>query len=323
MLPNIQVESVKTIRQDSNHNAFTDLCRYRGRFYLTFRSCPDGHGYAGSSCIVILGSENGEDWTEEFKFVVPGRDVRDPHFIEFQDTLFLYTGTWLMPDPGTPMNLNDHLGYGIWTEDGNRWNGPQFLEGTYGHYIWRAAVWGERVFLCGRRRRGFQVSIEAEERPESIESAMLVSDNGFVWSFKTLFAEQYGDETAFVFEEDGSILALVRDGDSKRARVCRAKAPWNEWTRASLKCNVGGPLLVQWGDNYLVGGRQPNAEGTATMTLSWLVDDTLKQAAVLPSGGDCSYPGFVPINNGRGLLSYYSSHEGPTSIYLAKLNLQG
>ena len=40
----------------------------------------------------------------------------------------------------------------------------------------------------------------------------------------------------------------------------------------------------------------------------------------LPSGGDTSYPGLVRI--GRTLLvSYYSSHEGKTAIYLATLAL--
>ena len=42
----------------------------------------------------------------------------------------------------------------------------------------------------------------------------------------------------------------------------------------------------------------------------------LTEILKLPSGGDCSYPGLVWHNN---LLwvSYYSSHEGKTSIYLA------
>ncbi len=26
---------------------FTDLCRFHGQLYLTFRSCPDGHTEAG------------------------------------------------------------------------------------------------------------------------------------------------------------------------------------------------------------------------------------------------------------------------------------
>jgi hypothetical protein len=40
-----------------------------------------------------------------------------------------------------------------------------------------------------------------------------------------------------------------------------------------------------------------------------------------PSGGDTSYPGFV-IHDGTLYVSYYSSHEGKTSIYLAKMPLK-
>jgi hypothetical protein len=39
----------------------------------------------------------------------------------------------------------------------------------------------------------------------------------------------------------------------------------------------------------------------------------------LPSGGDCSYPGMV-WHDDRLWISYYSSHEGKTSIYLAKVD---
>ncbi len=28
---------------EGNHNAFTDMCEFRGDMYPTFRSCPDGH----------------------------------------------------------------------------------------------------------------------------------------------------------------------------------------------------------------------------------------------------------------------------------------
>ena len=40
----------------------------------------------------------------------------------------------------------------------------------------------------------------------------------------------------------------------------------------------------------------------------------------LPSGGDCSYPGLV-WHEGVLWVSYYSSHEGRTMIYLARVQL--
>ncbi|MED5415262.1 MAG: exo-alpha-sialidase, partial [Candidatus Latescibacterota bacterium] len=61
--------------------------------------------------------------------------------------------------------------------------------------------------------------------------------------------------------------------------------------------------------------------------LYWLADDQLHEICELPSGGDNSYPGFVDLGDDRGLLSFYSSHEGsgrgtaPCHIYLAELRL--
>ncbi len=319
-LPAIRIDSIRTVRQDANHNAFTDLCRYHGRFYLAFRSCLDGHTFAGTSRIVVLSSDDGHDWSEVFTFGVQDRDSRDPQFLCFKESLFVYSGTWLMPDSG-PLSLNDNVGYGAWTDDGVNWSGPHILEGTYGHFIWRAAAHGDLAYLCARRRRSFQAGIETEKEPESIEAAMLESTDGRVWQFRTLFTEDFGCETAFLFEADGSVLGIAREDAGQRARVLRSTPPYEAWSRVFLDRNVGGPVLARWGDQLLVSGRKRSDDGAKT-ALYWLLEDQLHEAAELPSGGDCSYPGFVELDDGRGLLSYYSSHEGSTSIYLAELSLQ-
>ena len=40
----------------------------------------------------------------------------------------------------------------------------------------------------------------------------------------------------------------------------------------------------------------------------------------LPSGGDCSYPGLL-WHEGRLWMTYYSSHEKQTCIYLAQIDI--
>ena len=320
--PQLRVDSVRKIFDDGDHNAFTDLCRFQDRFFLTLRSCADGHMVFASSRIVVLTSEDASEWREVFSFSVPDRDVRDPHFLAFNDTLFVYTGTWLVPPERKERDLNDHLGYAVRSTDGESWQSPHQLEGTYGHYVWRAAAHGGKAYLCGRRRRGFISGYDAENSPEIIEGAMLESDDGLVWKHSALFTEAYGDETAFLFEDGGSILALARGAGPQSARLCRSKSPYDQWTRVDIDRNVGGPLLAKWGSRYLVGGRKTLDPDRPRTALYWLVDDTLAEIAELPSGGDNSYPGFLPLDNARGLLSYYSSHEGSTSVYLAELGLE-
>ncbi|HMP58434.1 MAG TPA: hypothetical protein PKD86_03680 [Gemmatales bacterium] len=57
--------------------------------------------------------------------------------------------------------------------------------------------------------------------------------------------------------------------------------------------------------------------------LCWLDarEGKLTEALTLPSGGDTSYAGLV-WHDGRLWVSYYSSHEGKTSIYLAQVAVQ-
>jgi hypothetical protein len=105
----------------------------------------------------------------------------------------------------------------------------------------------------------------------------------------------------------------------------RSKPPYTDWDRKDLDRHVGGPLIVKWGDHYLVGGRKTLEQGNPKTSLCWLQGGKLHEFAELPSGGDNSYPGFVEMGPGRALVSYYSSHERDnagkpiTAIYLADL----
>ena len=326
--PKIKIVSVNRIYDNGEHNAFTDMCRYNEYIYLAFRSCPDGHAVNPTSSIIVLRSKFGKKWEEVNRFDVQYRDTRDPHFLTFNDKLFLYTGTWYYGDPNNgrnKFNINEHLGYAVWTEDGTDWHEPTLLEGTYGHYIWRAAAFDGKAYLCGRRKQEFADLFPDNNGERIIESAMLESEDGLIWKKKSLFQEKNGDETAFLFEADGTILAVARRGRNN-AELCSSELPWKEWTRHDLGEYIGGPMLVKWGKHYLVGGRKKTDDGNRTV-LSWLIGNDLFQFAEFPSGGDNSYPGFIELSPNRALVSYYSSHEKYengetiTAIYLAEIQI--
>lgn len=325
-LPNVQVTNVRRVFHNGEHNAFTDLVRWRGRFWLTFRSCPDGHMVNSTSCVIVLSSADAKEWQEEYRFSVPLRDTRDPHFLVFKGKLFVYTGTWYSGEgtlPRDEYDLNKHLGYAAWTADGTSWEGPRQLEGTYGHYIWRAAAHGDTAYLCGRRNRGY-AQVWGER--ELVQSAMLESDDGLIWRYHSLFMETHGDETAFMFEENGDLTGVSRRG-SAPAYLLKSRPPYTEWVRKDLGEYIGGPLVTRWGDRWLVGGRRHTDAGSKTV-LYWLADHTLRPFAQLPSGGDNSYPGFVALSPSHAIVSWYSSHEKDaegktiTAIYMADLTIE-
>lgn len=124
-LPQVEVTNIRRAYHNGEHNAFTDLIRWKGKFWLTFRSCPDGHMVHPTSSIRILCSSDALEWKEVHRFSVPRRDTRDPHFMVFQDKLFAYTGTWWSGDDTLPRedyDLNKHLGYAVYSESGESWS---------------------------------------------------------------------------------------------------------------------------------------------------------------------------------------------------------
>jgi hypothetical protein len=263
------------------------------------------------------------------RFSVAKRDTRDPHFLIFKGKLFVYTGTWYSGETTLKYedyDLNKHLGYAAWSGDGTKWHSPIMLEGTFGHYIWRANTFGGKAYLCGRRKKNFAMAPRGEGA--IVESAMLESDDGLIWRTRSLFQEVNGDETAFQFETDGSIIAVGRRGRGN-AQLLRSERPYTQWQRKDLDRYIGGPLLVRWGGRYVVGGRKTIGDRGPKTSMCWLVDDKLHEFAELPSGGDNSYPGFIEISPKRAIMSWYSSHEKSkdgktiTAVYMADLEIAG
>ena len=77
-------------------------------------------------------------------------------------------------------------------------------------------------------------------------------------------------------------------------------------------------LLEELAEATLDGTRKQYMESISTVAL--LIIGSLGVDRELPSAGDCSYPGLA-WHRGCLWMSYYSSHEGKASIYLARIGL--
>jgi hypothetical protein len=136
----------------------------------------------------------------------------------------------------------------------------------------------------------------------------------------TLFQEGYPNESGMVFLEDDTALCLLRrDGPKPSAQLGRAKPPYTDWTWQDLGTQIGGPHLIELPDKRLIAGVRLH-DGKVRTAIAQLDAATprLTELLPLPSGGDSSYPGLV-WHDGILYVSYYSSHEGKTSIYLARV----
>ena len=320
----VSVNNVRQVFNNDEHNAFTDLIWFKGHIYLTFRSCPDGHMVFPTSRIIVLKSSSGKEWSQVHSFSVKNRDTRDPHFAQLNGELFVYTGTWYCgPNKPQVRNINQMLGYGVRTKDGAHWSTAFLLEGTYGHYVWRTATNGNRIYMCGRRTRDFAEPSTIQERAKIMQSQLLASDDGKRFTPVGTFQEEDGDETAFMFNDKGVITAVARRGRDS-AELISLSRTFQVTSRQTLDRYIGGPFLGRFGDHTLVAGRNI-VNGAPKLVVCELLRGKLRNLCELPSGGDCSYPGMIQLCPGCVLVSYYSSHESAvdgktmTNIYLAEL----
>ena len=95
---NARLLSAERIWDEGPHNAFTDLVRWRGRFYCAFR---EGTGHAeGLGTIRVIVSGEGEAWQSVGVLEREGYDLRDAHLAVTPDDRLM---EWRSPrTPATP-----------------------------------------------------------------------------------------------------------------------------------------------------------------------------------------------------------------------------
>jgi hypothetical protein len=137
----------------------------------------------------------------------------------------------------------------------------------------------------------------------------------------TLFDEGYPNETSIVSDQQTAYCLLRRDGTPNTGLIGVAKPPYTDWVWRDLGVRIGGPHMLRLSDGRWLAAVRLYDRPVRT-SLCWLDPEAgaLTEFMPLPSGGDTSYAGLVE-HDGLLWVSYYSSHEGKTSIYLAKVQL--
>src|SRR5947207_15931037 len=86
-----EIVSVAKIWNQGKHNAFTDLIRWRGKWYCSFREA-DAH-VGGDGQLRVLESADGEKWQSAALIGEKGIDLRDPKLsITSDDRLMIVAG---------------------------------------------------------------------------------------------------------------------------------------------------------------------------------------------------------------------------------------
>jgi hypothetical protein len=302
------VVSVSRIWDGGAHNAFTDLIRWRDRWYCTFRE-GDAH-VGGDGRTRVLSSSDGTAWTSAALIGEAGIDLRDPKLSITPDDRLMIVAGGSVYDGTRSLGRQPRV---MFSEDGTTWTPPQRILAE-GDWLWRV-TWHDG--------RAYGVTYRTPPGGSSEWTATLVvSTDGRAFDEVTTFAVPgRPNETTLRFIPDGEMVALVRrEAGNRVAWVGRSRAPYTNWTWQETPHPIGGPNFIRLpnGDLWAAGRSGPGDPKTVLGPLS--LDGRFEPALTLPSGGDTSYPGMV-WHDGVLWVSYYASHEGKTAIYLARVRL--
>ena len=118
---------------------------------------------------------------------------------------------------------------------------------------------------------------------------------------------------------DGVFLLMIR-WDSGTGFWGRSKPPYKKWSWIDTGIRFGGPDFTALNDELFIAGTRVYEKPAITGLFLVNRAGQFRNLLRLPSGGDNSYPGFV-VGKKKIFVSYYSSHEGNSSIYLAEIPL--
>jgi len=311
---NLELVSVQKIWDQAPHNAFTDLTRWNEQFYCAFR---EGRGHVSTDGrIRVLCSKDADAWSSTGLISLDGYDLRDAHLsITPDNRLMLLGGAAPRKKDGESAPTGSFVAF---SKNGTDWTKPQIVSEP-GRWLW-CVTW--------HKGKAYGVSYPASEG--SPDLALLTSDDGL--TYKPLVPKLYGvgspNESTLRFDRSDVCYALVRrdqrGGQPYSAVLGISRGDYTQWQWHDLGPEFngfGGPNLIQLPTGHWLAAGRMHQDGVHT-ALCYLdmTNHTMAKLLKLPSGGDTSYPGLV-WHNDLLYVSYYSSHEGKTSIYLAKTRI--
>ena len=292
------------------HNAFTDLIRFRDRWYCSFRE-GDAH-VGGDGRIRVLASTDGDTWTSAALIGEAGIDLRDPKLSITPDGRLMIVAGGSVYEGTTYRGRQPRV---LFSPDGTTWTAPQRILAE-GDWLWRV-TWHEGT--------AYGVTYRTKPGDASEWTATLVSsrDGRTFQEVATFAIPNRPNETTLRVMPAGEMLALVRrEAGNRFAWVGRSRAPYTSWAWRETAHFVGGPNFIALPDGALWASGRSIAGPPTTVLARLTADGRYEPALTLPSGGDTSYAGMV-WHDRLLWVSYYSSHAGKSAIYLARVTVAG
>ncbi|HLQ45087.1 MAG TPA: sialidase family protein, partial [Planctomycetaceae bacterium] len=265
-------------------------------------------------------------WESAALLAEKGIDLRDPKLSITPDDRVMMTAGGSVYEGTKLLGRQPRVAF---SKDGREWTAPQRVL-SEGEWLWRVTWHGGQAFgvSYNASMRSTPAAKEAAETgklfpgPADWKLKLVVSNDGVKYDLVThLDVPGHPNETTLRFLPDGELVALVRrEGGNTFGWIGRSRAPYTEWTWKETAHRLGGPNFIRLPDGNLWAAGRSYPGGAKCVLARMTRDGGYSPALTLPSGGDTSYPGLV-WHNGELWMSYYSSHEGKSAIYLARISV--
>lgn len=303
-----RIVNAQVIWNQDPHSAFTDLIHWKDQFVCIFRV---GKGHVSpDGALQLLTSTDGNHWLPLARIASPVADLRDPKLAVGPAGELLVYAAGAMHDK----TKTTHRNY-VWTSvEGKKWSEPKET-GESDNWLWRVTRHVSGYYGWGYgtgKNRFLQLFKSNQGRDFTSVTQPLLQDKG------------YANETAMVMDGKHAWCLLRRDGNapSNTGLLGTSLEPFTEWTWRDLGVRIGGPSMLRLpSGQFLATVRLYSPKVRTVLCQLDMEKGHLKELLILPSGGDCSYAGMV-WHQQKLWISYYSSHEGKTSIYLAEVEVR-
>ncbi len=299
----VKLVEVRKIWDKAPHNAFTALTRFQDRWYCAFREgkghvCPEG-------ALRVITSADGETWESAALLTSERSDLRDAQITVTPDGRLMLSGAEALHD----RSKHSHQSLAWFSKDGKTWSDPYEI-GDPDFWMWRVTWHGDTAYGVGYGVGKAKGSLRLYSSKDG---------KTFDTVLKPMLEAVYPNETSLVFDGDTAYCLLRQDPANGLLGI--SEAPYTSWEWKDVGTRIGGPAMLRLPDGRLIAAVRLY-DGGARTALGWVDPDSGKftECLKLPSGGDTSYAGLVH-HDGLLWVSYYSSHEGKTSIYLAKVEI--
>ena len=293
------------------HQAFTDLISFKGQMFCCFREATDHISGDGALAVYAL-SESGQV-NAKTKLSMPSCDLRDPKLS------LMPNGNLLLSAYARFVKEDNKNRYGqaiCWvSQNGKSWSSPHFF-GERNWWLWRVTWHHGQAYGFAYNRNAQAIRLFTGNPTKAMfalgKPSLSLAKHGL----------GYPNESDIWFAPNGVAYAIVRrDADTCTAQMGVAKPPYHRWDWHDLGEYIGGPALLSLdSENLLVAGRLWRTP--SPQTALWNLDvkqAKLKLLSVMPSTGDCSYPGLTRHNN-KVFMSYYSSHvDNSSNVFLTEI----